>query len=251
MRAVAHSHPVLIVDGRPEAHHGRVLQPAPVLVGEATTGPHDELKVRLDRETGHHLGLVGRLDHHLAAADRPGALAEQDRVAVEGPGRGADARVDHPERRGVVGPARQQALIGDAAIEVEIDQVAVARDLGDPQEGAGALVLGIGLAVERLVDDAVDAAVAAEAPGDAARLRVGQEPAGDAVEARAVEAAEMLPAAQRRGAVQVLAPQVQRVGIRDLADQQRRIADPEAGAAWNDRCGSGTYFTRTAGVASG
>ena len=104
----------------------------------------------------------------------------------------------------------------------------------NPAEDADAAVgAAVHWSVDLLIDDAVDAAVAA----DPARDAVTQGPQGEVVRAEpvVVELSKMMPAAQPVDSGQPAVVFSLIVPVLNLSHQQRRIVDPEIGAGGVDR----------------
>ncbi len=126
------------------------------------------------------MGLVDHLDQSFERAHRgrqPGKILG---IEVELPRVMGNMHVSDPHPEAVERPARDQPGEADAAVGIEIDQVAVGRAVGDAdkggdarQRGRYALLLHGGWTIERLLDDGENAVVARELGWDARAVRIG------------------------------------------------------------------------------
>src|SRR4029450_11484009 len=99
----------------------------------------------------------------------------------------ADAGIGGGNADLVVRAQRYEAFVNEAAVGIEIDEIAVLRNAAGAHESRQPLVVAAGDAVEHLVDDTVDAGIAIVIERNAGRLRVCEREAG-IVEALVAEA---------------------------------------------------------------
>ena len=159
----------------------------------------------------------------------------KNQVAIEGPYAIRNVGMDEACAELVVGAARDHAGEDDAAVEKEVDVAAVGGAGRNPAEEADAAVgAAVRWSVDLLIDDAVDAAVAADPAGNAVAQGGGKRESIRA-EPVVVELSKMMPAAQPINSGQpavvfsLIAP------VLNLTHQQRRIVDPEIGSCGVDR----------------
>ena len=136
-------------------------------------------------------------------------------------------RVEKRGAEGVGRPRGDHPGEDNAAVEIEIVEVAVGRAPGGATEQQDA---GIGIAagrpVELLIDHGIDAVVAAQPSRDAGAERIGQRKAVD-VEAQIVEAVEVMPGADANAAGETGRIGLLIVAVLKFADHVRRIVDAE------------------------
>src|ERR1700730_3530056 len=169
----------LEIHSRADDDDPRVRAEADIIGVENTpAGADDVLKFRLQRQPWSQLRFVHDLDHRIAAAHRIEEVSEQCGVGIQSARAATDSRVRGSDADLVVGTAPHQALVEQAAIRIEADQVAVARDAAGAKKSGKALVVGAGNATERLINHAVDALIAGMLQRDAGRLWVCEREAG-------------------------------------------------------------------------
>ena len=215
-----------VLDRRPDPDDRRVRDAADVGaigVGDAAAGAHHVLEVRLQREAGYHLVLVGRLEQQLVRADRIGHPEGGRLLSVRALRRGRDPRVGEGQARRVVGPPRHDALPGDAGIGVERDQVAVPRRARQAREQAHGAVLRTRHAIRHLVDQPVDPVVAVPPSGAGSEREARRRGDGGG------KGSEVLPHAELGQAGQDLAVLVA-IAVGDLVDEEGRVRDAEVRA---------------------
>src|SRR5262249_44054650 len=136
----------------------------------------------------------------------------------------ADAGVGGGNADFVVRAQGYKAFVNEAAVGVEIDEIAVLRNAAGAHESRQALVIAAGDAVEHLVDDAVDAVIAGVIERNAARLRIRKREAG-IVEALVAEArTRVVPGSDPVRAGKAF-------GVLALVGQIARLRDEEGAAA--------------------
>src|SRR5713226_1884486 len=207
--------------------HPRILSEASVAVQDAAAGTNDVLQFRLKRPPRRQLRLVDHLDHGFSAAHRIEEVAEQSDVGIETARIVADARIGGGDPDLVVGSARDEAFVEEAAVGVEADQIAIVRYAAHANEPRQALVVAAGNTIEHLIDDAVDAGVSGVVERNAGRQRIRQRAAGIVVALIAEARAGVIPRADAVGARKpagVLALVGQITGFRD---EERTAAEAE------------------------
>src|ERR1700731_4424506 len=126
---------------------------------DPAAGIEDVLKIGLQLPPAGELEAVGQLDHRLARPDRVKRPAEAHDIAVESPCRIADPGIAGAEPDLVVGTA-EGSFVDQPAIDIEIDEVAVARRAHRASEYVGAGMVGL-VEQEWLIDNRVEAEIIA------------------------------------------------------------------------------------------
>src|SRR6187549_1875862 len=141
-------------------------------------GVEDQLKIRLDGPAGYDRNGIGNVERQLVVAQRDLYAAEKARVAVKRPRLLRNVGVEKRRTKSVRRTLRKQAREDDAAVEIEVDEVAVRRAVGRAAEDHDARHrVTASRPVKLLVEYGVDAVVAAQPPRDAAAKRIGQRKA--------------------------------------------------------------------------
>ena len=141
----------------------------PVGIGDVAAWVSHVLERGLHGPAGFDLGLVAQLDRHLVVADRLPIAGVENHVTIEGTYAVGDVAVDEACAELVIGAARDHAGEDNAAVEKEVDVTAVGGAGRNPAEDADAAVgAAVHGSVDLLIDDSVDAAVAADPAGYAA-----------------------------------------------------------------------------------
>src|SRR6516162_7462001 len=124
----------------------------------------------------------------------------------------------------VVRAEGDEAFVNEAAVGIEIDEIAVLRNAAGAHESREALVIAAGDAVEHLIDDAVEAGIAGVIERNATRLRIREREAG---------IVETLIAEARAGVVPGSDPvrAGKAFGVLALVGQKARLRDEEGAAA--------------------
>src|SRR6516225_534516 len=225
---------------RTHRNHPRVRSQASVVVENTAARTDDVLHLRLQHPPGRQLRLINHLDHGLAAAHRIEKISEQSDIGIKSASVVTDASVGCRNADLVIWPRRDEAFVDEASVGVKIDQIAIVRHTAGANERGETLVVAAGHAIEHLIDDAVDAAIAGVIEGDAGRLRVGQRQAG-IVKALIAEArAGVIPGADAVRAGKSF-------GVLSLVRQIARLRDEEGAAAKADD-GSGRKRCRLIGA---
>ena len=142
----------------------------------------------------------------------------------------------------VVRPARYEAFVKQAAVGIEIDQIAIVRHAARANKRRQALVNTSRYAIEHLIDNAIDAVIAGVIERNAGRQRTGERDAG---------IVETLITKVRTGVVPGAYPVSARkpLGIVALIEQIARFRD-EKGAAAKAKNGPGRERRRLIGAVS-
>src|SRR6266404_2861871 len=234
--------PILETQRRTDYDHPCVRPQASIAIENAGARTDDVLHLRLQRPPRRHLRLVHHLDHGFPAAHREEEVSEESGVGIEPARIVADAGVGGGNADLVVRAQGYEAFVNEAAVGIEIDEIAVLRNAAGAHESRQALVVAAGDAVEHLVDDAVDAGIAGVIERNAGRLRVRE---------REAVIVETLVAEARAGVVPGSDPvrAGKASGVLALVGQIARLCDEE-GAAAKARNGAGRKRRRLIGAVS-
>src|SRR5262245_5427680 len=209
---------------RTDCNHPRVRPQASIAIEDASARTDDVLHLRLQHPPRSQLGLVDHFDHGFPAAHRKEKVSEKSGVGIEPARIVPHAGIGGSDADLVVRAQRYEAFVDEAAVGVEVDQIAVLRNAARADESREALVVAAGDAIEHLIDDAVDAVIAGVIERNAGRLRVREREAG-IVEALIAEArAGVVPGSDPISARKAF-------GVLALIGQIARLRDEEGAAA--------------------
>src|SRR3981189_1521612 len=208
--------------------HPRIRSYAAAAVQHAAARADDVLQFRLQHPPRRQLRLVDRLDHDFSAAHRIEDVSEQSGVGIEAPRIVPDPRIAGGDPDLVVGPTRHETFVEQASVGIEADQVAIVRYAANAEEPGQALVGAPGNAIKRLIDDAVDADVAAVVERNAGRQRIRQRAAGIVEALIPKPRAGVIP---RADPVSARKPARALVGALALVGQIAQFRDEESAAA--------------------
>src|SRR5262249_62052415 len=137
---------------RANCNHPRVRPQASIAIENAAARTDDVLHLRLQYPPRCHLRLVHHLDHGFPAAHWEEEVSEESGVGIEPARIVADAGVGGGNAYLVVRAQRYEAFVNEAAVGVEIDEIAVLRNAAGAHESRQALVIAAGDAIEHLID---------------------------------------------------------------------------------------------------
>src|SRR5262249_13304918 len=177
-----------------------------------------------------------------AAAHREEEVSEESGVGIEPARIVADAGIGGGNADLVVRAQRYEAFVNEAAVGIEIDEIAVLRNAARADESRQALVVAAGDAVEHLVDDAVDAGISGVIERNSGRLRVREREAVVVETLIAETRARVVPGSDPVRAGKTF-------GVLALVGQIARLRDDE-GAAAKARNGAGRKRRRLVGAVS-
>ena len=160
----------------------------------------DILDVRLQSEATPNFVLVDRGQKRLRRPDRPGRSVQGLEIAIESLRLRRHVRVGDGQAKLVVRPRLLKTDQLQAAVGVEVDEIAVRRRIRCAGEDADAAVVVALDPEELLLEDPVDAVVAGEAGWNTGAQRTSERNAVD-VEAFVIKASEMPPSAELEFAV--------------------------------------------------
>src|SRR5882757_5614 len=112
---------------------------------------------RLDGPAGYDLRLIDKREIELVVADRLRQAGKDDHVLIERGGIARDLAVEKRRADLVVGPAFEQAGVGNAAVEIKFQLVAVGRaDARAAEHREAAILVAARRTIELVIDDAVE-----------------------------------------------------------------------------------------------
>ena len=113
------------------------------------------MHLRLQHPPRRQLGLVDHLDHGFPAPNREEKVSEKSGVGIEPARIVPDAGIGGGNADLVVRAQGYEAFVNEAAVGIEVDQIAIVRYAARADESRQALVVAAGDAIEHLIDDTV------------------------------------------------------------------------------------------------
>ena len=116
-----------------------------------TSGVENQLQVRLQKPPRCNARLVCDFDNRLVIAYRTTGAGEQNSVPVQTSSSVANSAIARGDAQQVEFPARQEALVGQAEIRLQIEEIAVGYRIANAQKGCEALSPRLGTTPQHFV----------------------------------------------------------------------------------------------------